>query len=220
MRVDLVLFDLDGVLVDSEPLSGAALIAELAACGIRIDADRVRRDFLGRSFVKVAEGLRASHGDLLPADFEARYRARLFAAFEDGLRATPGVAAMLDRLRAPSRVATSSTPLRAATALRIAGLAERFEGRVDTASEVPRGKPAPDLFLLAAQRGGVPPERCLVIEDSAPGLMAAAAAGIPSVLYLGGGHHAGRDWDGPAPSVGTLTSWEGLCDLCPALLED
>ena len=216
---DLVLFDLDGVLVDSEPLSAAALIAELATCGIAVTEARVRREFLGRSFVRVAEGLRASHGDRLPDDFEGRYRARLFAAFEAGLRPTPGVAAMLDRLAVPARVATSSTPARAAKALALTGLAARFAGRVHTASEVARGKPAPDLFLRAAAAGGAAPGRCLVIEDSAPGLAAAAAADMASVLYLGGGHHAGRAWDGPAPGLGRLTDWGALGDLCPGILE-
>ncbi|MGR3539860.1 MAG: HAD family hydrolase [Hasllibacter sp.] len=209
-RPGLIIFDLDGVLVDSEPLSAAALIGELAAIGHAVTEEEVRRDFLGRSFPTVAAGLRRRLGPAFPDDFETRYRARLFAAFEAGLAPTPGAAAMLDRLGVPARIATSSTPARAAKALEVTGLAPRFGGRVDTASEVTRGKPEPDLFLLSARRAGVAPDRCLVVEDSAPGILAAAAAGMRSLLFLGGGHHRGRGWDGPAPSTGTIRDWDGL----------
>ena len=218
-RPDLIIFDLDGVLVDSERLSSDALIAELAAAGHRITAEEVRRDFLGRSFPTVAAGLRARIGEGFPADFEERYRARLFAAFERGLAPTPGVTDMLGGLDLPCRVATSSTPVRARKALAATGLLERFEGLVDTASEVAHGKPAPDLFLLSARRAGADPTRCVVVEDSAPGILAAAAAGMASVLYLGGGHHAGRDWTGPEPTLGTIGVWTDLApllDLVPA----
>ena len=207
---ELVILDLDGVLVDSEPLSARALIAELALIGHAVTEAEVRRDFLGRSFPTVAARLRAEVGPAFPDDFEARYRRRLFAAFDRELRPTPGAARMLDGLGAPCRIATSSTPVRAARALGATGLARRFEGRVDTASEVARGKPAPDLFLLSARRGGAEPARCVVIEDSAPGIEAAAAAGIPSILYLGGAHHSGRPWDGPAPTVAAIRDWAEL----------
>ena len=219
-EVEAVIFDLDGVLVDSEVLSAAALIEELAAAGVAITPQRVRREFLGRSFPVVAAELRRTHGDAVPPDLEQRYRRRLFEGFAAGLAPTPGVLAVLGGLLVPARVATSSTPARARRALEVCGLWERFEGRVDTASEVPRGKPAPDLFLLSAERAGVPPARCLVIEDSPPGIMAAAAAGCPSLLYLGGGHHAAGGWEGPAPSAGTLSRWSGLDALVPGLLGD
>ena len=215
----LVIFDLDGVLADSEPLSAAALIAELAEIGHEVTPAEVRRDFLGRSFPTVAAGLRARLGAAFPADFEDRYRRRLFAAFDAGLGPTPGAAEMLARLRVPARIATSSTPRRARHALELCGFWDRFGAALDTASEVPNGKPAPDLFLLSAARAGVPPHRCLVIEDSAPGIAAARAAGMASVLYLGGGHHRGAVWDGPAPSLGTLEHWDALGDMIPGMLE-
>lgn len=219
-RPDTVIFDLDGVLVDSEVLSSETLIAELAQAGIHVTAAHVRREFLGRSFPVVAEGLRRNSGGTLPDDFEARYRSRLFAAFGTRLRLTSGIGDVLARLAVPARVATSSTPTRARRALEVCGLWERFCCHLDTASEVARGKPEPDLFLLSASRAGLPPERCLVVEDSGPGILAAAAAGMPSILYLGGGHHDGADWDGPLPSVGTLRRWDDLAELMPGLLED
>ena len=217
---DLIIFDLDGVLVDSESLSAAALIAELSEIGHAVTPDEVRRDFLGRSFPTVAAGLRARIGPVFPADFEARYRRRLFHAFGAELAPTEGAARMLGRLARPARIATSSTPERARRALEVCGLWDRFDGALDTASEVARGKPAPDLFLLSAERAGVAPDRAMVIEDSAPGILAAAAAGIPSVLYLGGGHHRGRRWDGPMPSVATLEHWDRLGDIVPGILEE
>jgi HAD superfamily hydrolase (TIGR01509 family) len=168
----------------------------------------------------VAEGLRRNSQRALPDDFEARYRSRLFAAFEDRLRLTPGVEGVLARLAVPARVATSSTPVRARRSLEISGLWERFGACLDTASEVARGKPEPDLFLLSATRAGLPPGRCLVIEDSAPGILAARAAGIPSVLYVGGGHHDDAKWDGPEPSIEILRHWNGLQDMVPGLLDD
>lgn len=217
---ETLIFDLDGVLVDSEILSSEALIAELALAGIEVTPDHVRREFLGRSFPVVAEGLRQSSCGALPDDFEARYRSRLFAAFETRLHLTKGLADVLSRLRVPARVATSSTPARARRALEVCGLWERFGDRLDTASEVARGKPEPDLFLLSASRAGLPPGRCLVIEDSAPGIRAARAAGIPSILYLGGGHHDGAVWDGPEPSIGVLRHWDELDGMVPGILED
>lgn len=204
--MDLLILDLDGVIVDSEPLSAAALMEELAAIGAHVTEEEIARDFTGRSFVSVAAALRARIPHF-PEDFEARYRARLFAAFDAHLEPTPGVVAALDRIRAPMRIATSSTPVRAERALRATSLWERFGTCVDTASEVPNGKPAPDLFLLSARRGGADPAACVVVEDSAPGLEAAAAAGIPSILYLGGAHRRGRPWDGPPPSLGTMQDW-------------
>jgi HAD superfamily hydrolase (TIGR01509 family) len=219
-RPDAVIFDLDGVLADSEVLSSETLIAVLAEVGIPVTSAQVRREFLGRSFPVVAEGLRRASNGALPDDFEARYRSRLFAAFETRLAPTVGLDAVLARLAVPARVATSSTPVRARRTLEILGLWDRFGDRLDTASEVARGKPAPDLFLLSATRAGVPPGRCVVIEDSAPGIAAAAAAGIPSILYLGGGHHRGAAWEGPVPTLGTLATWEGLGEMVPGLLEE
>lgn len=219
-RFDLAIFDLDGVLADSEVLSSEALIAELAEAGIVVTPEHVRRHFLGRSFPVVAEGLRQAAGEAFPPDFEIRYRARLFAAFETRLFPTAGVRDMLARLRVPARVATSSTPVRALRTLERCGLAPTFADRLDTASEVPHGKPAPDLFLLSASRAAVAPARCVVFEDSGPGIAAAAAAGMASVLYAGGSHLAGAAWEGPEPSVGILEDWATLGDMIPDLLEE
>ena len=211
----LVIFDCDGVLVDSEAISGEVLIEGLAEIGVAVDFAHVRRHFIGRSFPSVAASLREG-GHALPEGFEARYRARVLAAFETRLRPTPGIAALLARLRVPACVATSSSPPRLARTLALAGLTQAFGPRAYTASEVARGKPAPDLFLHAAASMGAAPGDCLVIEDSAPGLEAAAAAGMRSILYAGGSHHGPET--GLAGSEGRFESWSAVARAFPEIL--
>jgi HAD superfamily hydrolase (TIGR01509 family) len=213
---DLVIFDCDGVLVDSEHLSCEVLIALLQSFGVELDSDYVRRHFLGRSFPTVAAGIRRDFAVALPEDFEAVYRASLLDLFASRLRVTPGLGAVLDALRVPDCVATSSSPPRTSRALDIVGLTARFAGRVFTASEVPNGKPAPDLFLHVAARSGAAPARCLVIEDSAPGLMAAVAAGMPSLHYSGGTHLRDRP-AGLRGTLGSIRDWAEFRALCPDL---
>ncbi|WP_342662243.1 HAD family hydrolase [Rubellimicrobium thermophilum] len=193
---DLLILDCDGVLIDSETISAAVLVELAAEAGIAFDAAYVREHFLGRSFPTVARIIREQWGRDLPDGFEAAYRQRLLARFETELRPVPGAPEMLARLQVPACIATSSSPPRAARSLAIAGI-DRFGLPVFTASEVPRGKPAPDLFLHAARRMGADPARCLVIEDSLPGLTAARAAGMQVLLFAGGSHMAAPC---PAPS--------------------
>jgi HAD superfamily hydrolase (TIGR01509 family) len=213
----LVIFDCDGVLIDSEVISASVLIEEAAAVGIRLSREYVRDHFLGRSFPTVAATIRAEFGVPLPEDFEARYRATLLERFETGLRLTPGLMEVLPRLVVPRCLATSSSPPRLARSLSITGLDAWFPHRF-TASEVKRGKPAPDLFLLAAARMGVAPENCLVIEDSRPGILAAQAAGMQPALYTGGSHMGGIGFDTGAPLV-PFDDWARFADLWPELVK-
>lgn len=192
MDIGLVIFDCDGVLVDSEVLAVAVLIAELDRAGARVDEAFVHRHFLGRSFPVVQEVVQRQFGVTLPETFQAEERARLLAAFETGLRAIPGAAETVRALAVPFCLATSSTPARLTRSLEITGLAAFFEGRCFTASQVARGKPAPDLFLLAAAEMGVAPARCLVIEDTEPGVRAGLAAGMQVWRFTGGSHFANR----------------------------
>lgn len=216
---DLIIFDCDGVLIDSEIISARMLIAELATQGVAIDLDYVARHFLGRSYPTVLKQIRAEFGLDLPEDFEARYRERLLAAFEHDLQVMPGVAEVLDRLALPWCVATSSSRLRAERSLAIAGLSGRVGARLFTASQVERGKPAPDLFLLAAAEMGVAPARCLVIEDSLNGIRAGLAAGMEVWRFTGGSHLAGRDLTTPpeaAPNR-TFASFAEFFQIVPGL---
>jgi HAD superfamily hydrolase (TIGR01509 family) len=212
---DLLVLDLDGVLIDSEAVSAAVLIETAAEAGVAIDAAYVAERCLGRSFPTVARALAETFDVALPPDFEARYRARLLGRFETELRPMPGVEDVLGRLAVPACIATSSSPQRAARSLAIAGL-DRWGLRVFTASEVARGKPAPDLFLHAAGAMGAAPARCLVVEDSLPGLEAAQAAGMASVRFVGGSHLAAAFDSGAVPRA--LRSWAEVVEACPALV--
>lgn len=188
MQPGLVIFDCDGVLIDSEVLSARALIAELARHGVAVDLGFVARHFIGRAFPVIVTETKQRFGVVLPPNFEQDYRDRLLAAFDADLAVMAGAVEALESLAVPFCVATSSSPARLAGSLRIAGLATLCDGRCFTASEVPRGKPAPDLFLHAAARMGVEPAACVVIEDSAAGIAAALAAGMAAWRFVGGSH--------------------------------
>lgn len=215
--VTLIIFDCDGVLIDSEVISASVLIDEAAADGIPLTLAYIREHFLGRSFPTVAATIRAEFGTVLPDDFEARYRASLLSRFETELRITPGLLDVLPRITVPRCLATSSSPPRLARSVAITGLDEWFAHRF-TASEVKRGKPAPDLFLHAARRMGVAPENCLVIEDSRPGILAAQAAGMRAALYTGGSHMGGMGFDTGGPMV-SFDHWARFSDLWPELVK-
>ena len=185
---DLIIFDCDGVLIDSELISARMLVPELGRLGVQIDLAYVARHFLGRSYPSVMATIRADFGLDLPESFEARYRENLLAAFERELRIMPGAREVLGRIGIPVCVATSSSPRRVEKSLRLVGLWEELGKVTFTSSEVARGKPAPDLFLHAAARMGARPSRTLVIEDSLTGLMAARAAGMEVWRFIGGSH--------------------------------
>lgn len=196
----LVIFDCDGVLVDSEMLSAGVLMGMMAEEGFPLSEAAFRSDFLGRSFAAAARRVTERFGRPLPEDFEARYRDRLFAKLAAELRPMPGVAAVLEAMTVPFCLATSSSPRRLALTLSTTGLERHFAGRAFTASEVQRGKPAPDLFLHAAARMGVAPARCVVIEDSELGVRAGLAAGM-AVWHFAGGCHVRAGYALPAEVV-------------------
>lgn len=210
MPIDLIILDCDGVIADSEILSAEVLIGQLAALGITVTLDDVRRDFLGRSFPTVAASIRDRFARILPEDFEATYRARLLDRFATDLTPAPGIEKVLAALTRPVCVATSSSPPRVARTLQLLGLYDHFGPHVFTASQVAHGKPAPDLFLFAAERMGCDPARALVIEDSVPGLQAARAAGMRALHYAGGAHLAGQ----PAPDGAcSFADWQDFAGI-------
>lgn len=188
-----VIFDCDGVLIDSEIISARMLIEALAARGVVIDLPYVVRHFLGRSYPVVMAQIRREFGLDLPASFEDEYRDRLLEGFRAGLKIMPHVADVIEQLAVPYCVATSSSPRRVEMSLQLVGLWDRLGDRIFTASQVTRGKPAPDLFLFAAERMGFAPQDCLVIEDSLTGVAAARAAGMEVWQFTGGSHMAGLD---------------------------
>jgi HAD superfamily hydrolase (TIGR01509 family) len=201
---DLVIFDCDGVLIDSEIISAHMLVAELARLGLTIDLSYVERNFLGRSYPVVMETIRREFGLDLPADFEAHYRDNLLEVFRTELRVVPHVQDVLQVMAVPFCVATSSSPRRVAFSLGLVGLSTVVAGRVYTSTMVARGKPAPDLFLFAAAKMGARPERTLVIEDSLTGIRAARAAGMEVWRFVGGSHLGEAAAKEPADAVPDL----------------
>lgn len=196
---DLVIFDCDGVLVDSEVISTHTLLDTLAANGLGVDIDYVRKTYLGRSLSVVkADYLRLTGRDL-EENFEADFLHRLFTAYRSELSAMGGVRDLIALLGMPYCMATSSSMERATVSLELTGLLPLFEGRIFCASMVARGKPAPDLFLHAAQEMGVLPARALVIEDSEVGVLAAQNAGMTVWRFVGGSHF--KDAGGPSVDV-------------------
>ncbi len=216
---DLIIFDCDGVLIDSEIISAQMLIDALAALGVQIDLTYVARHFLGRSYPTVMETIRREFNLILPPEFEEEYRARLLARFEQDLRIMPHVAEVLARLKLPFCIATSSSPMRAAKSLALVGLGHLAGPRLFTSTMVARGKPAPDLFLHAAAQMGADPARCLVIEDSLTGVRAALAAGMPVWRFTGGSHLKDRVLDEPddARADRRFASFADFFQIDPAL---
>ncbi|MFI0711111.1 HAD family hydrolase [Streptomyces inhibens] len=180
MRYDLVIFDNDGVLVDSEPLSNTILAGYLTELGYPTSYEDSIRDYMGSAMHRIHELVLERTGRRLPEDFDEVFHSRVFAAFERELQPVPGVTEMLEKLAAdgvPYCVASSGSHERIRVGHRKTGLDRWFAaGRVFSSQDVGRGKPAPDLFLHAAREMGVAPERCAVIEDSPLGVQAAVAA--------------------------------------------
>ena len=184
----LVIFDCDGVLVDSEPIAIEVLIETVAARGVRIGRDAAYRDFLGRTLKTVSTALWADYGVAMDAAALDEMRHRLYGRYKEALKPMAGVFETLDRLEMASCVASSSVYERIKVSLKLTGLYERFAPHIYSATIVPRGKPAPDLFLHVAGEMGTDPARCVVIEDSPAGVMAAKAAGMTVIAFTGGGH--------------------------------
>ncbi|WP_338677426.1 HAD family hydrolase [Streptomyces sp. SCSIO 30461] len=182
MRYDLVIFDNDGVLVDSEPIANTILAKYLTELGHPTSYEESVRDYMGSAVHRIHDLVRERTGKPLPEDFDDTLHARTFAAFEQGLQAVPGAGAVLEKLvadRVPYCVASSGSHQRIRVGHRRTGLDTWFrDGNTFSAQDVGRGKPAPDLFLYAAERMGVAPERCVVVEDSPLGVAAARAAGM------------------------------------------
>ena len=219
MAANLVIFDCDGVLIDSEIISAKMLVDELARLGVAIDLDYVARHFLGRSYPTVMQQIREEFGLNLPEAFEEQYRNRLLAAFERDLTIMPGIAEVIGALAVPYCIATSSSPRRARRSLEIVAFPGLDETPLFTASMVEHGKPAPDLFLLAAEKMGVKPRDCLVIEDSLNGIRAAHAAGMEVLRFTGGTHLQGRDLTPPddARPAKTFDSFARFFQIVPQL---
>lgn len=218
----LVIFDCDGVLIDSEIISARMLVAELAKLGLPIDLDYVTRHFLGRSYPTVMQQIRIEFGLALPASFEDSYRENLLAAFRQELRIMPHVRDVLENIGVPFCIATSSSPRRAAMSLDLVGLTGLVEGRVYTSTMVARGKPAPDLFLFAANAMGANPAQTLVIEDSLTGIRAGLAAGMTVWRFVGASHLGPQTPEEPEDAAphSRLVTFKSFFQIAPTLRKD
>ncbi len=188
MNPSLVIFDMDGVLVDSEPIANRILHEALVAGGVRLTLEESIRSFIGRKASWTVAHVRERFGIVLPDDFEDRLRDRTLAAFEKELRPVEGIVDLLEGLGLPFCLASSSMPVRIEKSLALCGLDRHFRGRTFSSVQVKNGKPAPDLFLLAAKTMGFEPTQCAVVEDTLVGLAAAKAAGMRAFAYAGAGH--------------------------------
>jgi HAD superfamily hydrolase (TIGR01509 family) len=174
----LLIFDCDGVLVDSEPVANRIFTSALNRIGLGMTYQDVCREFTGLSMTTCIERIEGRLRRSVPEGFVDALQVETFAAFRSDLKAIPGIVNLLDELEIPSCVATSGEPEKAELTLGVTGLLERFRGRIFSSLQVTRGKPAPDLFLFAADAMNTLPADCAVIEDSLPGVQAACAAGM------------------------------------------
>lgn len=194
-NIKAVLFDFDGVLVNSEIIALAELRDCLAGYGIRLGWDELIDTFLGASFEDIQDYVERETGTPPGPSFRESWHARLFARYQRGLKVIPGALELLDQLDARKVaycVASGGSYKRLNFALDVTGLKGRFHGRAFSADSVARGKPEPDLFLYAVEQLGVDAQNCLVIEDAVAGVRAATAAGIRALGFVGGSHLAER----------------------------
>ncbi len=183
-----VIFDCDGVLVDSEPLSMEIDRDILAENGIAMTVEEVGAQFIGLTFEAFIDRIESDYRIKLPADVTQDKNRRLLALYERKLKPAPGIHAILARMKLPMSCASNSPRHRVEAAFRIAGLTTYFGERIITFEDVAHGKPAPDVYVEAAKRARVSPQACLVIEDSVAGVTSAAAAGCHVIGFTGLAH--------------------------------
>jgi len=212
---DLVIFDCDGVLVDSEVISCRVHAEVLTRHGYPISAEEVRERFLGRTARDATQTVERELGRPLAQAYELERRTALIAALADGCEAIPHLEDALDSILVPMCVASSAAHEKIFTTLSRTGLYDRFAPNIFSGSQVAHGKPAPDLFLFAAKQMAAIPERCLVIEDSVHGVAGALAAGMTVLGFHGGSHCRAGDEQAlrAAGAVATFDDMRRLPDL-------
>ena len=214
-KPDLVIFDCDGVLVDSEVLSCQCLSELLGERGIALSEDEAVELFLGRSTAALLSHYKGD-GRFDAEAFLPELKSRVLQCFAERLRPIPGIEAVVPCLGSPSCVASSSDLDRVKQSLALTGLAPLFGERLYTAQMVAHGKPAPDLFLYAAAQMGVAPQRTLVIEDSVSGVTAAKAAGMAVWGFVGGSHYRSRDGRAMLYAAGADRVFDRMTDFWSA----
>ena len=214
--IDLIIFDCDGVLVDSEVISCRAHANAFTRHGYPITAEQVFQRFLGRSARQANFEVEAELGRSLPDHFHADLHEELYRGFAADLEAIPFITDALDRIAQPVCVASSGSHQRMQVSLGRTGLHERFAPNIFSAQQVRHGKPAPDLFLFAAAQMRTEPARCLVVEDSVSGIAGAVAAGM-TVLGFHGGSHCREGYAATLQAAGATETFDDMRQL-PALI--
>jgi HAD superfamily hydrolase (TIGR01509 family) len=213
---DLIIFDCDGVLVDSEVISCRAHAETLTRHGYPITADQVLDRFLGVSDREARMIIEKELGRSLPGDFEAQMKQSALQRYADDLTTIPYVGEAIAAIKQPKCVASSGTPEKIRHGLTCAGLHDLLAPHIFSAVQVTRGKPAPDLFLFAAAQMQSAPARCLVIEDSIPGIAGALAAGM-TVLGFHGGSHCRPGYADTLRAAGAIATFDDMRQL-PGLI--
>ena len=215
--VDLVIFDCDGVLIDSEALAIRCLVEELRAIGYMIDLDAATASFVGQSWTTITEEIEAEWKRPLPKGFAEDIDQRIISLMPEKLRPIDGVAAMLSGLEKKRCVASSSTMTWIRRGLTTTGLIGHLDPHLFSASMVEKSKPAPDVFLYAAERMGAATHRVVVVEDSLAGVQAGVAAGMTVIGFTGGSHIIDADHGDKLRAAGAGRIVEHMADL-PSLL--
>jgi HAD superfamily hydrolase (TIGR01509 family) len=219
-RFALVIFDCDGVLVDSELITNRVFTSMLNELGLPLTMDEVFDRFVGRSMAQCLEVIGTLLGREVPVDFVKQYHLRTTAALNSDLKTVPGIEAVLKTIQVPYCVASNGSHEKMQTTLGITGLLPKLQGRLFSVSEVPRGKPFPDIFLYAAAKSGVVPSACAVVEDTPTGVAAGVAAGMtvygysahtPARRLMEAGAHCTFDRMSDLPN---LLTHRGLGDPC------
>jgi len=216
-RIACIIFDCDGVLVDSELIAARVAAECFTEAGMPIGAEELITRFAGVAGDRVTAQLAEQFGVMPDPGMTERRRHRIMAAFQNELKAVEDVDRVLPMLPQVKCVASSSHPERLSLSLRITGLEKHFQKHIFSSTLVARGKPAPDLFLYAADKVGQPSRHCLVVEDSVYGIAAAKAAGMLAFGFVGG-RHCTADSNERLRAVGADAVFAGMAEL-PALIE-
>lgn len=184
MIPELIIFDCDGVLVDSEPIANKILVEVLNDIGLSLTFEESINLFLGKSWKDCLNIIETKLNSSLEIDLTNIYMTKMFAEFEKSLNPIPGIKKALTTIECKICVASSGPHKKIRKTLGLTGLLKKFDGAIFSAADVKNGKPSPDIFLLASETMQVPPEKCLVIEDSLNGIRAAIAAKIKAIHYI------------------------------------
>ena len=220
---DLIIFDCDGVLIDSELIAAREHTRTLNNHGFSISQSELMERFTGVASAEMYTELEAEFGQPVPATLHDEVKRAVLRAYESDLKPIPGIHEAIEQLRSTEPeigmcVASSSIPVKIEAGLRVTGLHLHFAPNVFSAVQVPRGKPAPDLFLFAAEAMTVSPTNCLVIEDSLAGVQAGLAAGMTTIGFTGGSH-CPSNHDRSLRDIGVMATFSDMHQLPSIILQ-